>query len=133
MLSVFPQLFTYQEVAPVILRAVLGVAFMLHGYPKLFGGFRATTQFFSSAGIKPAKFWVAVVGIVELFGGIALLLGLFTQVAALLIAINMTGALLLVKRKQGFVGGYELDLAFLAMALTLLLLGPGFWSIDFPL
>ncbi|MBI2175200.1 MAG: DoxX family protein [Parcubacteria group bacterium] len=133
MLSVFPQLFTYQEIAPVLLRVVLGVAFVLHGYPKLFGGFGATAQFFSSVGIKPAKFWVAVVGIVEFFGGAALLVGIFTQAAALLIAVNMAVALLVVKRKQGFVGGYELDLAFLAMALALLLLGPGLWSIDLPL
>ena len=132
MLSLFPQLFDFQIFAPLLLRLALGLVFIAHGFPKL-KSFRATAQFFDSIGIKPAKFWVAIVAIVEFAGGIALIAGIFTQLAALLIAVNMIVAIAVVKRKQGFVGGYEFDLALLAMALALALLGPGAFAFDLPL
>ncbi|MBI5045632.1 MAG: DoxX family protein [Candidatus Niyogibacteria bacterium] len=116
--------------APFILRLVLGLVFVAHGYPKLFKNFSETAGFFGMLGLRPAKFWVLVVGVVEFFGGILLLLGLFTQAAAALIAIDMIVAMLLVSRKKGFVGGYEFDLALLAMALSLLVLGSGTFAFD---
>lgn len=133
MLSVFPALLTYKLLAPLILRVALGVIFIVHGYPKLFRQFNQTSKFFGSIGLKPAKFWVLAVGIVEFFGGIALVLGIFTQVAALFIAINMLGAIFKVSGKKGFAGGYEFDLILLAAALALLFLGPGILSFDLPL
>lgn len=130
--ALFPQVFYLSELAPLILRLVLGAVFIAHGYPKLFKDFYGTAAFFESVGLKPAKFWVLVVGSVEFFGGILLILGLFTQAVALLIVINMLGAIWKVKFKQGFVNGYEFDLALLAMAATLFFLGAGAYSIDFP-
>lgn len=133
MLSIFPDLLAFKLFAPLVLRLVLGVIFIVHGYPKLFKDFAGTVGWFDSVGIKPAKFWVLVVGIVEFFGGIALIVGFATQLAALLIAINMLGAIFLVKRKMGLVNGYEFDLALLAMAVSLVFLGAGFYAIDLPL
>lgn len=133
MLSIFPQLFTYQQIAPLILRVVLGIIFLVHGYPKFFKQFSGTVQFFDSVGIRPAKFWVFVVGAVEFFGGIALILGIFTQIAAGLIAVNMLVAILKVKKAQGFAGGYEFDLILMAAAISLLFLGPGIFAFDLPL
>ena len=125
----------FQEFAPTILRVVLGAAFIVHGYPKLF------TPFFSgfagwleSIGFKPGKFWALVVGVVEFFGGIALILGIFTQLAAALIAVNMLVAMAKVKwGKVKFVetekSGWELDLIYFAVAVSILLTGPGAWAI----
>ncbi len=131
--SLFPQLFAFEQLAPLILRVVLGVIFIVHGYPKLFGQFAGTVQFFESVGIKPAKFWVFVVGVVEFFGGILLVFGFLTQLVAALLAIRMLVTIWKLKFSQGLVGGYELDLALLAMALALLFLGPGAFSLDLPL
>ena len=131
--SLFPGLLDYSGFAPLILRLALGLVFVVHGYPKLFTHFSQTKEFFNSVGIKPAKFWVFVVGAVEFFGGIALILGFAVQLAALLIAINMIVAILLVKFRKGFVGGYEFDLALLAIAVSLLFLGAGFYAFDLPL
>jgi len=131
--SVFPDLLAFKLYAPLILRLVLGIIFIVHGYPKLFKDFAGTVGWFDSVGIKPAKFWVLIVGITEFFGGIALIIGFATQLAAALIAINMVGAIVLVKRKMGFVNGYEFDLALLAMALALVFSGSGFYAIDLPL
>ena len=133
MLNLFPALLDYSNFAPLILRVVLGLVFVAHGYPKLFTGFSQTAGWFDSVGIKPGKFWAFVVGAVEFFGGIALVLGFATQLAALLIAINMVVAMAKVKFKMGFVNGYELDLILLAAALSLTLTGAGAFAIDLPL
>ncbi|QQG45892.1 MAG: DoxX family protein [Candidatus Niyogibacteria bacterium] len=133
MLNLFPGFLDYGFFAPLLLRLIVGLIFVAHGYPKLFGGFSQTVGFFESVGIKPAKFWVFVVGVVEFFGGIALIVGFATQLAALLIAIDMLVAIWKVKAKQGFVGGYEFDLMLLVAALSLVLTGAGAYAIDLPL
>lgn len=136
MLSIFPQLFAYDQLAPLFLRFAIGVIFIAHGYPKLFKNFSGTAQFFESVGLKPAKFWVIIVGVSEFFGGLALIIGFLTQIAALLIAITMLVAMVYVKKikfKKGLVDGYEFDLILFAVALALLFLGPGAFAIDLPL
>ncbi|MFY9462025.1 MAG: DoxX family protein [Candidatus Sungiibacteriota bacterium] len=128
-------LFLYSDWAPLVLRLMLGAAFMAHGYPKLFKA--ENRQMFSgwleSMGFKPGKFWALVVGVVEFYGGIALILGVYTQIAAILIAVNMLVAMWKAKwGKVGFTaqGGWELDLAYLVIAVSLLLTGAGAWSLD---
>ena len=135
MLSLFPQLLDFGMLGPVFLRIGLAAVFIIHGYPKLFKkeSFLGTAQFFESVNIKPGKFWVLFVGIVEFFGGILLLAGLLTQLVALLLAFDMLVAIWKVKFKMGFKDGYEFDLMLLLMALTLVVLGPGAYSIDLPL
>lgn len=135
MLSLFPQLLDFGMLGPLFLRIGLAVIFMTHGYPKIFKKevFSGTVQFFESIGIKPGKFWVFIVGITEFFGGILLLVGLFTQFVALIIAINMFVAIFKVNFKKGLVGGYEFELILLLSALALVVLGPGAYSLDLPL
>lgn len=132
-LNLFPQLLDYAFYGPLLLRLGLAAVFIVHGYPKLFVRFGETAQFFESIGIKPGKFWVIVVGVVEFFGGFLLLLGLFVQPVAILLAINMIIAILKVKYSKGFAGGYEFELILLIMALSLLVLGGGAYSLDLPL
>ncbi|MBI2038765.1 MAG: DoxX family protein [Candidatus Niyogibacteria bacterium] len=131
--SLFPSLFVFSGFAPLLLRIILGTIFVVHGYPKLFKNFSETAGFFESIGIRPGKFWVFAVGAVEFFGGIALVLGFATQLAAALLAIDMLVAIAKVKFRQGFVGGYEFDLTLLVIALSLVLTGPGAYAIDLSL
>src|SRR5207249_5752548 len=71
-------------------------------------------------------FLAAVVVIaVEILGGLALILGLGTRLAAALLAIDMVVAVLAVRLAAGFVGGYEFELTLLAASLSLALLGGG--------
>ena len=128
-------LFLYSDWAPLILRLMLGAAFIVHGYPKLFNreGRQGFAGWLDSIGIKPGKFWALVVGVVEFYGGIALILGVYTQLVAILIVINMVVAMWKVKwGKVGFTtqGGWELDLAYLVIAVSLFLTGAGVWSLD---
>lgn len=124
----------YQDWVPLILRLVLGAAFAVHGYPKLFKTYAGFAGWLSSIGIRPGKFWALVVGVVEFFGGIALVLGVFVQLAAALIAVNMLVAMVKVKwGKSAFVeserAGWELDLIYFVVALSLIILGPGSYAL----
>lgn len=133
--SLLPQLFDFSQIAPLILRVALGVIFIVHGFPKLFKSYSQTVEFFESVGLKPGKFWVFVSGSVEFFGGIFLVMGLFTQAAALLIAVNIAVALFWVKihkSKAKFSNGYEFDLLLFVAAIALLFLGAGALALDLP-
>lgn len=127
----FDSLILYQDWGLLVLRLALGAAFVVHGYPKLFTAARAGfAGWLDSIGIRPGKFWALVVGVVEFFGGVALILGVAAQLAALLIAADMLVAMAKVKwGKVKFVemerAGWELDLIYFASAVCLLFIGPG--------
>ena len=122
------------DLALLILRVVLGIIMMYHGWPKLtnLGG---TIEGFSGMGI-PAPPLAAVLSMVaEFFGGLLLLVGVFTDIAGLMIAIDMLGAITFVHAKNGFAvneGGVEWPLALLAMALAIALAGPGRYAAGRP-
>ena len=117
-----------------VLRVVLGVIFFVHGWQKLFGlGFHGVAGFFASAGVPLPAITSVIVTLVEFFGGMALLIGLFTRWAAILIAIDMLGAILIVHMKNGFFNqkmGVEFPLILLAASICLALAGGGSPSVD---
>ena len=57
-----------------------------------------------------------------------MVLGVFTTIAGALLSLVMVGAIILVKFKMGFLGGFEMDTLYLAMALGIVLAGPGAYS-----
>jgi uncharacterized membrane protein YphA (DoxX/SURF4 family) len=121
------------EVGTFILRVVLGLIFFVHGLVKFQGGIENTVGWFSSIGLP--GFLAYGVALLEVVGGIALVLGLFSRVVSGLLALMMVGAIFKVKLAVGFLGngqmaGYELDLAFLAMAVFITLNGSGAYALD---
>jgi putative oxidoreductase len=114
-----------------ILRLVVGIIFSVHGYQKL-TGIQGTTGFFSQVGIPLAGFFSYVVGLVELLGGIALILGILVKLASYLLAIDMVAAIIYVHLPNGLTGqgGYEFPLLLLASIITLILLGKGKLSLQ---
>ena len=100
---------------------------MLHGLPKLLD-IPGTQTSFTNMGLPPEL--AVVIGLLEVIGGLAILLGILTRIAAGLLAIQMIGATLLVKLSKGFIGGYELDLLYFAIMISLILSGPGSLSIE---
>jgi putative oxidoreductase len=127
----------YEPYAPLALRIVLGLIFLAHGAQKLFGAFggygiSGTAQFFEQIGISPGTFWAAVVGLVEFVGGLAVLVGVLTRYAAMLLAINMLAAVLWVHLPNGFFlpKGFEYAFVLLGANLTLLIGGAGELSLD---
>ena len=100
---------------------------MIHGLPKLLD-IPGTQSSFSNMGLPPEL--AVIIGLLEFIGGLAILLGIFTRIAAVLLAIDMIGAILSVKLSKGFIGGFELDLLYLAIMISLILTGPGSTSIE---
>lgn len=114
----------------LILRVIFGLIFIVHGWPKL-SNIKKTWVDFDAMGFKPGIFWGTIVAFLETIGGFLLILGLITQLMALLLAFQMIVATVWkLKNKARFVGGYELDIILIAIGIALAVLGPGDTSLD---
>jgi putative oxidoreductase len=120
------------------LRVPVGIIFAAHGAQKLFGwfggyGLEGTGQFFGSIGLDPGYLMALLAGLVEFFGGLALVLGLLVRPAAAALAFAMLVAVFGVHVGKGFFvdkGGYEYALALLAASVSLLFTGGGRLAAD---
>jgi putative oxidoreductase len=133
---------TDNDVAALLMRLALGVVFIAHGGQKVLGwwggyGASATIQGFAKMGLPPLL--TIFVMTAELGGGLLLIVGLLTRLAALGIACVMLGAVFLVHYKVGFFmnwagsqkgEGFEYHLLALGLAIALLIKGGGAMSID---
>ncbi|MFJ2032775.1 DoxX family protein [Streptosporangium sp. NPDC087985] len=122
------------DLAALIVRLVLGVVFIAHGWQKLgAGGINGTAATFTSMGVPLPRLAAVFAIVIELGGGILLILGLLTPLVALLIVANMLGAFFSVHAGKGvFVseGGFELVAALGSAALLLAAGGAGRISLD---
>jgi putative oxidoreductase len=129
--------------ALTVLRLVLGVVFFAHGAQKMLGwfggyGFSGTMGFFThQMGIPAPLAFLAIAA--EFFGGLGLILGFLSRVAAFGIAINMLVAILMVHHQFGLFmnwggdqkgEGIEYHLLVLAISLAIMLSGAGAFSVD---
>jgi putative oxidoreductase len=120
-----------------ILRVVLGVIFIAHGAPSLFGGMDGTAAFLASLGIPLPLFAAWAVRLLEFVGGICLVAGFLVTPVALLLAVEMMAGVVLVHAARGFYvigaqanGGIEFNLLLVASLLMLVFGGPGLAAID---
>jgi putative oxidoreductase len=107
--------------------------FFIHGLPKFQGGINNTVGFFDSIGVP--EFMAYVVALIELIGGIALILGIGTRMIAVLFAVIMLGAIATVKFSVGLLdtgqmAGSELELALLAMSIYFVFANKSVFSLD---
>ena len=121
------------EIGALILRVTLGAIFFIHGVVKFQGGIENTAGWFESLGLPGVTAYG--VALLEIIGGILLIIGLATRLVAALFALLMIGATVKVKLAIGFLGngqmaGYELDLAFLAIAVYLVINGSKVFSLS---
>ncbi len=127
------------SLAPLAVRIIVGIIMLAHGLQKLLGpgplGFG--NNVLAGLGVPLPGLMGIVVTLVELVGGLLLIVGLFSRLAALLLTINLVVAILLVKVGVGFLSptgspgvGAELDLALIAGFLVILFAGPGRLSVD---
>ena len=113
------------EYATIPLRLIIAIVFFYHGLTKLMG-MAGTIGFFGSLGFAP--FFAYLVAIVEVVGAVAILLGLWTRFFSGALAIVMIVAFFAVKLSKGFFNG-ELDLALLAILISLMMTGAGKWAL----
>jgi putative oxidoreductase len=122
----------------LILRLVLGGTLMAHGSQKVFGafegpgmeGFKGTTR---KLGLEPAEIMAPIGAYSEFFGGLSVLLGLFTPAGAFAIINTMGVAIWKVHAKNGFWNskrGWEFNGLIIGAAAALALIGPGKLSLD---
>jgi putative oxidoreductase len=134
---------TDDSIATVLLRVILGILFFAHGAQKMLGwfggfGFSGTIGFFTNAMHIPAPLAFLAIA-AEFFGGLGLILGFLTRIAAFGIAINMVVAIATVHGAFGLFmnwtgtqkgEGFEYHLLVLAMTAFLMIRGGGVLSID---
>ncbi|MFI1285935.1 DoxX family protein [Streptomyces sp. NPDC020858] len=124
------------DVGLPVLRVVLGVIMAVHGTQKLFQwfdgpGIKATGMFFSKAGYPAGESMAVIAGLTETLGGLGLILGLLTPLAAAGIVGVVINAVA-VKWTGSVIGqeGVEFECLIIAGAVTLALTGPGRFALD---
>jgi putative oxidoreductase len=134
---------TPDDKAMTAIRLVLGLVFFVHGSQKMLGwfggyGFKATMGFFTQGMHIPAVLAFLAIA-AEFFGGLGLILGLLTRVAAFGITVNMLVAIFMVHLPNGFFmnwggqqkgEGIEYHLLVVAITVALMMRGAGAFSID---
>lgn len=121
----------------LVIRLVFGLTYAAHGTQKLFGwfggyGIAGTAGWLESLGLKPGKLQAVLAGVAELGGGLLLALGLWTPLAAVLIVATMLVAIAKVHGAKGYwatAGGFEYNMAIIAVAVGVALTGAGNYSI----
>jgi putative oxidoreductase len=133
---------TDSGVVGLILRITLTIVMFPHGAQKVLGwfggyGFKATMKGFTGSGIPAGLALLAIAA--EFLGPLGLAVGLLTRVAALGISCVMLVAIATVHRPHGFFmnwygnqkgEGFEYHLLVLGIAITLIIVGAGAWSLD---
>lgn len=132
--SLFPELYTFSLLSPLFLRLVAGFIFLDLGYLKFRGEKSSWLSVFETARLKPALIWLRLIALIEIVGGVLLIIGLYTQLAALILAI-LTFAELYVELKEEAILKRSLVFYTLIFVITLSLIfsGPGLFGIDYPL
>ncbi len=119
------------DLASLVLRLGLGVLFILHGWPKIKNP-KKTAAWVTSTGWTWAAGFAYAFTFLEFLGGLALVLGFLTRIVALLFVLQMIATTIFSRAKlnKKLMGGWELDMLYLAGALALVFLGAGVWSLD---
>lgn len=119
-----------QPLGLLALRLALGAVMIGHGYSKIFGGLHHHVEFVSSLGLPG---WLAYPSAAaEFFGGILVVIGLFTRIGGLAICIDLVVAIWKVHWKHGLLGdgGYQFPLALATIAFALIFFGAGPIGLD---
>ncbi|HVI10827.1 MAG TPA: DoxX family protein [Candidatus Binatia bacterium] len=119
-----------QPLALFAMRLTLGAVMMAHGYQKVFGGLHHYQQFISGLGLPAWSAYLSAFS--EFFGGLLLLIGLFTRFAALAICVDLCVAIAKVHFHHGLTGnmGWELPLSLATLAFGLIFFGGGPIALD---
>lgn len=120
--------------APLVLRLVTGVIFAMHGYQKLTQmGLDGVTGMLDGLGFPIASVFAVLLIAAELVGGLMLIAGFLTHWTSKVLAVVALVALFTVHISNGFFissGGYEFILLILAASISLMISGPGKFSVD---
>ena len=132
MTEFFEMLSPYAAYLALLLRVWVGANFVAHGYPKLGKAKAQTLQWTKSMGVPTVATYLAI--ILEFFGGLSLIIGFLVPLVGFCIVLEMAGAIVLkkTKMKATYMGqnSYEIDITYLMLAIALIVLGAGVFSVD---
>lgn len=136
----------YRQWGPLFLRLAIGIGFIVHGWAKLSRGPAGFGKLLAQTGVPFPHMMAWIASLVEVFGGLAMLLGLFVSIAAIPLIITMLVAMFTIQINYGFssvktIGltpqgplfgppGYEINLLYIAGLVSLIITGAGVFSID---
>lgn len=134
------------ELAPLFIRLIVGYGFMVHGFAKFFRGPESFAVVLHAIGTPTPYLMSVITIIIEIFGGLAILLGAFVTLASIPMIIVLLVATFTVHLQYGFSSikilavtpsgaqfgqpGYETDLLYIAGLLALVIGGPGRFAVD---
>lgn len=134
MLNPFPSLLAYSTLTPFILRLVLAFIVLDLGFLKFGKEKSRWLASLEALHLKPADIWLKILALIDVVGGIMLLVGWYTQIAALAFVL-LFGIEFYIEWKDGSILRRDLTFYFLvlAIAISLLLTGAGAYAFDIPL
>jgi uncharacterized membrane protein YphA (DoxX/SURF4 family) len=135
-LNIFPDLLTFGLIAPLLLRVTVGLIFIYFGIVKLLKEKEFKISFFQKIGLglKSAIFFFWLVAVIEIAGGILLIVGLYTQAVTLALLTVTAGAMYAKTRyPQSMSNSVEFFILLFIVLVSLLFLGAGFFAVDLPL
>lgn len=135
MRQVCSRLNRFRPAVPLVLRVVLGGLFLWHGIDKFDTGISMIKGMFTTWGVPAPGLTAPLTAVLEIVGGLMLIVGLATRAMSMLLGLVLVGALVYVKKDLGIISsqpmpGAELDLAMLAGLVGLMFQGPGRLSVD---
>lgn len=131
--NIFPQLFTFSLIAPLILRVVLGLVFLNLGFLKLGKEKSGWISSLHILGVRPARFFAVLLGLIEIIGGLLLIAGAYTQLTALILAVITVSELLVEYEEESILKrDFIFYLLLATICVSLLLSGAGLYAVDMP-
>jgi len=134
------------DIAPLFLRLIIGIVFIMHGYPKISRGTGGFEKLLVQTGVPFAHVNAVLVPYIELLGGLAILAGWYVSIVAIPLIVTMLVAMFTVQVHYGFssvntIGltpagpkfgppGYEINLLYIAGLISLMFTGGGIFSAD---
>ncbi len=134
MLTTFPDLLTYGILAPLILRVVLGLIAINLGLLKLGKEKVEWIELFRTIHLHPAKIFVKILALIEIIGGLLLVVGAYTQITAIVFAVVFFCEMILEYRDESLENrNLPFYVLMFAISLSIIFLGAGAFAFDLPL
>jgi len=133
-LNTFPDLLTYSQISPFILRVVLGLIVINLGYLKLRKESSLWQELFKTINFEPAKLFVRVLALIEIIGGAMLIIGLYTQLTSIVFSILFFCEAVLEYRDSVLERrNITFYILMFVISISLIFLGAGAFAFDLPL
>jgi uncharacterized membrane protein YphA (DoxX/SURF4 family) len=133
-LNTFPDLLTFSQMSPLILRVILGLITVNLGYLKFTREKKSWEELFATIHLNPAKIFVKILAFMEILGGLMFISGIYTQLTAMIFAALFFCEAILEYRESDLERrNLTFYILMFTISLSLIFLGAGAFAFDLPL